>query len=105
MKRLCRVKHAGGVLHFFAVGQVFEQPSVDWLKETKEGHPVGNHTYDHVNVTAIAKDVFRFQRALVVAWPVGCRFNHENIVLMNKAMKTRLELILLVSYPGILHWS
>src|SRR5579864_9671919 len=48
-----RVKVHGGRLHFFAVGQVFEQPSVDWLKEiVQAGHPVGNHTYDHVNVLA-----------------------------------------------------
>src|SRR5690349_9883660 len=48
-----RVKAHGGRLHFFAVGQVFEQPSVDWLKEiVRAGHPVGNHTYDHVNVKA-----------------------------------------------------
>ena len=28
-----RVKAAGGVVHCFAVGRVFEQESVDWLKE------------------------------------------------------------------------
>ena len=40
-----RVKAAGGVLHFFAVGRVFEQPDISWLKEIVEtGHPVGNHT-------------------------------------------------------------
>ena len=37
-----RVKAAGGLLHFFAVGQVFEHASVDWLKEiVQAGHPVG----------------------------------------------------------------
>src|SRR5437762_13740759 len=44
-----RVKAHGGVVHFFAVGRVFEQADVDWLKEiARAGHPVGNHTYDHV---------------------------------------------------------
>src|SRR6188472_34441 len=37
-----RVKAAGGVIHCFAVGQVLEQPSVDWLKEiAAAGHPIG----------------------------------------------------------------
>src|SRR5207249_7847650 len=48
-----RVKVQGGVIHCFAVGRVFEQENVDWLKEiVVAGHPVGNHTYDHVNVKA-----------------------------------------------------
>src|SRR5690349_24639962 len=42
-----RVKAHGGVIHCFAVGRVFEQDNVDWLKEiVRAGHPVGNHTYD-----------------------------------------------------------
>src|SRR5687768_3580839 len=42
-----RVKAHGGVIHCFAVGRVFEQENVDWLKEiAKTGHPIGNHTYD-----------------------------------------------------------
>ena len=28
-----RVKAHGGVIHFFAVGQVFEQENVDWMKQ------------------------------------------------------------------------
>src|SRR5437773_11562583 len=61
-----RVKAAGGVLHFFAVGRVFEQENVDWLKQiVQTGHPVGNHTYDHVYVKATKPgDIqFRFRRA------------------------------------------
>jgi peptidoglycan/xylan/chitin deacetylase (PgdA/CDA1 family) len=60
------VREAGGVIHFFCVGQVLEQPSVAWLKElAAAGHPVGNHTYDHVNVKAAKREElqFRFQRA------------------------------------------
>src|SRR5262245_60814952 len=46
-------KERGGQIHFFCVGQVLEQPNVDWLKElAANGHPIGNHTYDHVNVKA-----------------------------------------------------
>src|SRR5437764_780293 len=61
-----RVKAAGGVLHCFAVGRVFEQEDVGWLRGIVEaGHPVGNHTYDHVNVLATRpEDIqFRFRRA------------------------------------------
>ena len=48
-----RVKARGGRLHFFAVGRVLEQENVDWLKQiAADGHPLGNHTYDHVNVNA-----------------------------------------------------
>src|SRR5262245_57354168 len=70
-KRYCveaarRVKSRGGRIHFFAVGQVFEQENVDWLKEiAAAGHPIGNHTYDHVNVLATKPDdiQFKFKRA------------------------------------------
>src|SRR3954452_2643018 len=44
-----RLRAKGGVCHCFAVGRVFEQESVDWLREiVRAGHPLGNHTYDHV---------------------------------------------------------
>src|SRR5882724_1413093 len=61
-----RVKSYGGVVHCFAVGRVFEQEKVDWLKEiNRAGHPIGNHTYDHVNVKATKpEDIqFRFRRS------------------------------------------
>ena len=61
-----RVKASGGVIHFFAVGQTMEQEDVGWLREiVAQGHPVGNHTYDHVNVKATrTEDIqFRFRRA------------------------------------------
>jgi hypothetical protein len=89
-----RVKAAGGVLHFFAVGRVFEQPDISWLQEiVNTGHPVGNHTYDHVNVTASrVEDLqYRFQRA---PWLLRGQSVHdairENIILTNQAMKSRL---------------
>src|SRR5215813_6776775 len=60
-----RVKRHGGVIHFFVVGRVLEQADVTWLLElAREGHPIGNHTYDHVFVKAKTLDKlqFRFQR-------------------------------------------
>lgn len=59
-------KDRGGLVHFFAVGQTLEQPDVGWLKDVAAaGHPVGNHTYDHVNLLATKPDdlQFRFRRA------------------------------------------
>lgn len=89
-----RVKKAGGVLHFFAVGRVFEQENVDWLKEiVLAGHPVGNHTYDHVNVTATKPEdlQFRFKRSpwllRGLSVPEAIR---DNIAITNTALKTRL---------------
>ena len=89
-----RVKACGGVLHSFAVGQVFEHESVDWLKGmVAAGHPVGNHTYDHVNVLARKREdiQFRFRRA---PWLIEGRSIHEvirdNITACSRAMRTRL---------------
>src|SRR2546421_899611 len=48
-----RVKAAGGVAHCFVVGRGFEQADGGWLKQiARDGHPIGNHTYDHVNLPA-----------------------------------------------------
>lgn len=89
-----RVKAHGGRLHFFAVGQVFEQANVDWLKDlVQAGHPVGNHTYDHVNVLATRPgDIqYRFNRA---PWLIEGKKPHEvireNIRLCSAALKTRV---------------
>lgn len=61
-----RVAECGGRIHFFVVGRVFEQEDVSWLQRIAQaGHPIGNHTYDHVNVLARAPEEiqFRFRRA------------------------------------------
>lgn len=89
-----RVKQAGGVIHYFVVGQVFEQASVDWLKQlADDGHPIGNHTYDHVNVTATTPESlqYRFQRApwLLREQPVREAIR-ENIRLCELAIQRRL---------------
>ncbi|HEX5271866.1 MAG TPA: polysaccharide deacetylase family protein, partial [Gemmataceae bacterium] len=89
-----RVKAAGGVLHCFAVGRVFEQDNVAWLKDiARAGHPIGNHTYDHVNVKATKpEDIqFRFKRA---PWLIDGKepadVIRENVRLTTVALKTRV---------------
>jgi hypothetical protein len=89
-----RVKASGGVLHCFAVGRVFEQESVAWLKDIAQaGHPIGNHTYDHVYIKAVKpEDIqFRFRRA---PWLIDGKairdVIRENIRLTTAALQTRI---------------
>lgn len=89
-----RVKERGGRIHFFAIGRTLEQENVEWLKRlADDGHPIGNHTYDHVNIkaTRLADVQFRFQRS---PWLVAGRepldIIRENIRLTTEAMKSRL---------------
>lgn len=90
-----RVKDRGGLIHFFGLGRTMEQAEVGWLQEIVDaGHPVGNHTYDHVNLLATRpQDLqFRFARA---PWllegrdiPVEIR---RNIALAENAFEARLK--------------
>lgn len=60
------VRNRGAHIHFFCVGRVLEQANIDWLKAiAAAGHPIGNHTYDHVNVLAATPEAtqFRFRRS------------------------------------------
>lgn len=87
------VKDRGGLIHFFAVGQTLEQADVGWLKDlSAAGHPVGNHTYDHVNVKATRPDdvQFRFRRApwLIRGRPVA-EVIADNIATTTLALKER----------------
>tara|TARA_Y100001934_G_scaffold112849_1_gene138103 strand:- start:4052 stop:5038 length:987 start_codon:yes stop_codon:yes gene_type:complete len=89
-----RIKEAGGVLHGFVVGQVLEQENVEWLKKlVADGHPMDNHSYDHVRVTAkLLEEVqFRFRRA---PWLISGKdpkeVIQENIELCSAAMSKRL---------------
>jgi peptidoglycan/xylan/chitin deacetylase (PgdA/CDA1 family) len=89
-----RVNERGGKIHFFVVGRVFEQENVDWLREiVRAGHPVGNHTYDHVNVKAQRpEDIqYRFRRA---PWLMRGKTPREviedNIRLTDLALKARV---------------
>lgn len=86
-------KERGGLIHFFCVGRVLEQPNVDWLQEiAAAGHPIGNHTYDHVYVLAKTRDEiqFRFQRSpwLIEGQPID-QVIRENIRKMSLAMEQR----------------
>jgi len=92
-----RVKARGAPIHFFALGRTLERENVDWLKQlVADGHPIGNHTYDHVNVRATRpEDVqFRFQRS---PWLIEGRqpaeVIRENIRLTTAAMKSRLGIV------------
>lgn len=89
-----RVADRGGKLHFFALGQTMEQEDVSWLEEIAEaGHPIGNHTYDHVNLLATEPGAiqFRFQRA---PWLIEGRtieeVLRENVWLADRALRSRL---------------
>jgi peptidoglycan/xylan/chitin deacetylase (PgdA/CDA1 family) len=57
------------------------------------GHPLGNHTYDHVNVTATRpEDIqFRFNRSpWLIEGKQPAEVIRENIRLANVALKTRI---------------
>ena len=87
------VKDRGGLIHFFALGRTLEQEDVGWLKDlAAAGHPVGNHTYDHVNLLATRPEdlQFRFRRApwLIRDKPVA-RVIEENIATTTLALKER----------------
>lgn len=86
-------KDRGASIHFFCVGRVLEQADIGWLKEIAEmGHPIGNHTYDHVNVWAIKpqQTQFRFQRSPWLIRGKGVRqIIRENVRMTTLAMKQR----------------
>jgi peptidoglycan/xylan/chitin deacetylase (PgdA/CDA1 family) len=88
-----RVRERGGRIHYFCVGRVLEQEDVTWLVQlAKDGHPVGNHTYDHVNVLATkAEDLqFRFRRApWLIEGRTPTEVIRENIRLTTLALKRR----------------
>lgn len=91
-----RVHERGGKIHFFCVGQVLEQANVEWLKQlAADGHPIGNHTYDHVNLLAKKPEEiqFKFQRA---PWLIEGKsieeILSENIRLTTIALKERTQI-------------
>lgn len=87
------VRQRGGVLHFFCVGRVLEQADVGWLKDlAAAGHPIGNHTYDHVNVLARepAETQFRFRRApWLIHGKTSRQIIEENIRLTQIGLEER----------------
>jgi hypothetical protein len=98
-KRYCveaarRVRARGGRIHFFALGRTLEQENVDWLQGlVAAGHPVGNHTYDHVAVLARRlEDIqFRFKRApWLIAGRDPAEVIRDNIHRTTLALESRL---------------
>jgi peptidoglycan/xylan/chitin deacetylase (PgdA/CDA1 family) len=91
------VKDRGGVIHYFCVGRVLEQPDISWLTGlAAAGHPIGNHTYDHVNLRAKtpAECQFRFQRSSwLVRGKAVPQILRENIEQCTVAMKDRAGLV------------
>lgn len=90
------VAEQGGKIHFFCVGRVLEQPDVEWLKRiASAGHPIGNHTYDHVYLLAKTPDEtqFRFRRA---PWLVDDQTVEEilrtNIRMTTSALRQRCKI-------------
>lgn len=93
-RRACQlVKEKGGVLHCFLLGKTLEQKDCRWIKEiVAEGHPVGNHTYDHVNVWSKSPSCqYIFNRApWLVEGKTAPEVIKHNIDITTQAMKTRL---------------
>ncbi len=91
------VRERGGVIHYFCVGRVLEQPDISWLKElAAAGHPIGNHTYDHINVKAKtpAECQFRFQRSpWLVRGKTVPQIVRENIEQCTIALKERAGIV------------
>lgn len=89
-----RIRAAGGVAHCFAVGRVFEQEDVSWLRDiARAGHAVGNHTYDHVNVQATrAEDIqHRFRRCpWLIEGQTPAQAIRKNVELCTAAMRNRI---------------
>lgn len=89
-----RVKAKGGVVQCFLLGRTLEQENVDWLREiVRQGHAVGNHTYDHVNVWATRPGElqYRFQRApWLIHGKTVPQVIRENIRLTEMAMESRI---------------
>lgn len=87
------VKDRGGVIHFFALGQTLEQADVKWLSDlAAAGHPIGNHTYDHVNLLADKLDdvQFRFKRApWLIQGKTVAEVIESNIATTTTALKLR----------------
>lgn len=80
METCRRVKAAGGVVHSFLLGRTLEQENVDWLRQMiRDGHVLGNHTYDHVKINARTADTIQF-RFRLAPWLIRGRPLQEVIV-------------------------
>ena len=88
------VREQGGHMHFFLVGRVLEQPDIRWIERlVRDGHPLGNHTYDHVYLLAKKPEEiqFRFQRApWLIAGKTVAQVIEGNVQKTTTAMRDRL---------------
>lgn len=86
-------KERGGLIHFFALGRTLEQEDVTWLKQlAADGHPIGNHTYDHINLLAQKPEdlQFRYQRSpWLVKGKTVPEVIEDNIATTTLALKER----------------
>jgi len=88
-----KVEEYGSHIHYFCVGQTLEQPDVSWLTSlARAGHPIGNHTYDHVYLLAETTQQlqYRFRRS---PWLIAGRsireVIRENIRMTTLALQQR----------------
>lgn len=88
------VKERGSRITYMVVGQVLEHESIAWLEEIHgEGHPLGNHTYNHVNLFGSAPEdlQFRFRRApWLVEGMTPEQIVERDIRMTNQALRERL---------------
>lgn len=88
------VREHGGRIHYFCVGSVLEQADVSWLARlASDGHPIGNHTYDHVYLLASqpSQIQFRFERSpWLIAGQEISDVIRQNIRLTTIALRDRL---------------
>jgi peptidoglycan/xylan/chitin deacetylase (PgdA/CDA1 family) len=90
-----RVAARGGRVHAFLVGRTLEQGDTQWLRAwVRQGHRLGNHTYDHVNIKATRTEDLQ-PRSRRCPW-LGAgvepaRFIRSNIHTGNLAIRTELR--------------
>jgi len=89
-----RVKKSGGLVHGFLLGRTLEQDDIVWLQQLlRDGHVLGNHTYDHVKLNARTRDTVqsRFRRC---PWLIEGKTPRDaivdNIRMTERAMQHRL---------------
>ena len=89
-----RAAEHGVKMHFFLVGRALEGRDVRWLRCIHDmGHPIGNHTYDHVYLLARRPEEiqYRFRRCpwLIEGRSVAEVIEH-NVRLTSRAFEQRL---------------
>ncbi|MBM3458462.1 MAG: hypothetical protein FJX77_08030, partial [Armatimonadetes bacterium] len=86
---------AGVLFQWFALGKTFEDPDVAYLQDLSlGGHPIGNHTYRHVNVKAKQWDqvqvTYRLDPSLQRSHATPLDAIREEVLATTRAMEARL---------------